>query len=223
MSVKARNSVAREQRLSLAGGAVTSREHLLVELVDETGTAIGACSVAEAHTAPGRRHRAFSVLLYDRTGRVLLQRRATVKTPLRLPLVQHLLRTPRARPGHHHSCRPATVRRTRTHPRSHHPARRGRRIPVSRGRPWLRARRTRMGSHSRRDPNQRYPHAGRSRGIRLCLGRTRPAARRDHYPPRRLHAMAPRRAELRLQRPVGVGKQVTQGAATATVKALAYR
>jgi hypothetical protein len=35
--------------------------------------------------------------------------------------------------------------------------------------------------------------------------------------------MAPRRAELRLQRPVGVGKQVTQGAATATVKALAYR
>jgi isopentenyl-diphosphate delta-isomerase len=80
MSVKARNSVAREQRLSLAGGAVTSREHLLVELVDETGTAIGACSVAEAHTAPGRRHRAFSVLLYDRTGRVLLQRRATVKT-----------------------------------------------------------------------------------------------------------------------------------------------
>ncbi|HEV2451914.1 MAG TPA: isopentenyl-diphosphate Delta-isomerase [Streptosporangiaceae bacterium] len=59
---------------------MTGREHLLVELVDETGAAIGACSVAEAHTAPGRRHRAFSVLLYDPAGRVLLQRRAAVKT-----------------------------------------------------------------------------------------------------------------------------------------------
>ena len=64
-----------------AGGAlVTGREHLPVELVDEAGTAIGSCSVADAHTAPGRRHRAFSVLLYDRAGRVLLQRRAAVKT-----------------------------------------------------------------------------------------------------------------------------------------------
>jgi isopentenyl-diphosphate Delta-isomerase len=59
---------------------VSGREHLLVELVDETGSAIGACSVAEAHSAPGRRHRAFSVLLYDGTGRVLLQQRAAVKT-----------------------------------------------------------------------------------------------------------------------------------------------
>jgi len=58
---------------------MTGREQLLVELVDEAGTAIGACSVAEAHAAPGRRHRAFSVLLYDRAGRVLLQRRAAVK------------------------------------------------------------------------------------------------------------------------------------------------
>ena len=59
---------------------MTSREHLLVALVDEAGLPIGACSVAEAHTAPGRRHRAFSVLLYDQAGRVLLQRRAAVKT-----------------------------------------------------------------------------------------------------------------------------------------------
>jgi len=63
----------------------TSREHLLVELVDESGTAIGSCSVAEAHNAPGQRHRAFSVLLYDEAGRVLLQRRAAVKT--RFPLL----------------------------------------------------------------------------------------------------------------------------------------
>jgi isopentenyl-diphosphate Delta-isomerase len=56
------------------------RERHMVELVDKTGTAVGSCSVAEAHTAPGRRHRAFSLLLYDRAGRVLLQQRAAVKT-----------------------------------------------------------------------------------------------------------------------------------------------
>src|ERR1700760_786725 len=62
------------------GGSMTGREQLLVELVDESGTAIGACSVADAHHAPGGRHRAFSVLLYDDAGRVLLQQRAPVKT-----------------------------------------------------------------------------------------------------------------------------------------------
>lgn len=59
---------------------MASREDLLVELVDGTGTAIGACSVGDAHTPPGQRHRAFSVLLYDRDGRVLLQQRAAAKT-----------------------------------------------------------------------------------------------------------------------------------------------
>jgi isopentenyl-diphosphate Delta-isomerase len=57
-----------------------TRELLLVELVDEGGAAMGSCSVAEAHTEPGRRHRAFSVLLYDDAGRVLLQQRAAIKT-----------------------------------------------------------------------------------------------------------------------------------------------
>ena len=57
-----------------------SREQLPVELVDAAGVAVGSCSVAEAHFSPGRRHRAFSVLLYDGDGRVLLQRRAAVKT-----------------------------------------------------------------------------------------------------------------------------------------------
>jgi isopentenyl-diphosphate delta-isomerase len=56
------------------------REQLLVELVDRAGRAIGSCPVREAHTAPGRLHRAFSVLLYDPDGRVLLQQRAAVKT-----------------------------------------------------------------------------------------------------------------------------------------------
>ncbi|WP_324198274.1 isopentenyl-diphosphate Delta-isomerase [Nocardia beijingensis] len=58
----------------------TDREALPVELVDDAGRAVGACSVAEAHQAPGRLHRAFSVLLFDSAGRVLLQQRAAVKT-----------------------------------------------------------------------------------------------------------------------------------------------
>ncbi|WP_327140766.1 isopentenyl-diphosphate Delta-isomerase [Nocardia sp. NBC_01327] len=56
------------------------REALLVELVDEQGRAAGSLAVAAAHTAPGRLHRAFSVLLFDGAGRVLLQQRAAVKT-----------------------------------------------------------------------------------------------------------------------------------------------
>jgi isopentenyl-diphosphate Delta-isomerase len=56
------------------------REQLLVELVDPAGRVLGACTVREAHTAPGRLHRAFSVLLYDPAGRVLLQQRAAAKT-----------------------------------------------------------------------------------------------------------------------------------------------
>ncbi|MGQ4616977.1 isopentenyl-diphosphate Delta-isomerase [Nocardia sp. R7R-8] len=58
----------------------TDRETLPVELVDDAGRAVGACTVAEAHLAPGRLHRAFSVLLFDSAGRVLLQQRAAVKT-----------------------------------------------------------------------------------------------------------------------------------------------
>ncbi|MBF6195768.1 isopentenyl-diphosphate Delta-isomerase [Nocardia sp. CDC186] len=58
----------------------TDREALPVELVDDAGRAVGACTVAEAHLAPGRLHRAFSVLLFDSAGRVLLQQRAAVKT-----------------------------------------------------------------------------------------------------------------------------------------------
>jgi isopentenyl-diphosphate Delta-isomerase len=60
--------------------ASVSRECLPVELVDDAGSAVGSCSTAEAHDAPGRRHRAFSVLLYDGAGRVLLQQRAAGKT-----------------------------------------------------------------------------------------------------------------------------------------------
>lgn len=59
---------------------MVDRESQLVELVGADGAAAGRCTVAEAHTAPGRLHRAFSVLLLDDRDRVLVQQRAAVKT-----------------------------------------------------------------------------------------------------------------------------------------------
>jgi isopentenyl-diphosphate Delta-isomerase len=56
------------------------REEQLVELVDAAGAACGTATVRQAHTAPGMRHRAFSVHLLDARGRMLLQQRAAVKT-----------------------------------------------------------------------------------------------------------------------------------------------
>jgi isopentenyl-diphosphate delta-isomerase len=56
------------------------RESQLVELVDSHGVATGSCTVAEAHAAPGRLHRAFSVTLLDDLGRALIQQRAAEKT-----------------------------------------------------------------------------------------------------------------------------------------------
>jgi isopentenyl-diphosphate delta-isomerase len=66
------------------GPLVTAREEQVVELVDSSGTAVGATTVSEAHEAPGQLHRAFSVFVRDAEGRVLLQQRAAVKT--RFPL-----------------------------------------------------------------------------------------------------------------------------------------
>jgi isopentenyl-diphosphate delta-isomerase len=60
------------------------RETHLVELVDADGVPLGSATVDEAHQAPGRLHRAFSVFLRDPHGRVLLQQRAAGKT--RFPL-----------------------------------------------------------------------------------------------------------------------------------------
>jgi isopentenyl-diphosphate Delta-isomerase len=61
-----------------------SREAHLVQLVDPAGRTTGQSTVADAHRAPGLLHRAFSVLLLDPAGRLLLQRRAATKT--RFPL-----------------------------------------------------------------------------------------------------------------------------------------
>jgi isopentenyl-diphosphate Delta-isomerase len=66
--------------LPASAPVTVDREQLLVELVDRGGRPLGTCRVREAHTAPGRLHRAFSVLLYDPAGRVLLQQRAAAKT-----------------------------------------------------------------------------------------------------------------------------------------------
>ncbi|MEV2214944.1 isopentenyl-diphosphate Delta-isomerase [Streptomyces sp. NPDC050997] len=51
----------------------------LLELVSPDGVTIGTAEKLSAHQAPGKLHRAFSVFLLDRTGRVLLQRRALTK------------------------------------------------------------------------------------------------------------------------------------------------
>jgi isopentenyl-diphosphate delta-isomerase len=60
------------------------RETHLVELVDADGVPVGSTTVVDAHQAPGRLHRAFSVFLRGPDGRVLLQRRAGTKS--RFPL-----------------------------------------------------------------------------------------------------------------------------------------
>jgi len=48
-------------------------------LVDEEGREIGSAEKLEAHRNGGRRHLAFSILLFDRKGQTLLQRRSQRK------------------------------------------------------------------------------------------------------------------------------------------------
>lgn len=52
---------------------------IMLELVDEDGTTVGTAEKLSAHQAPGRLHRAFSVFLFDESGRLLVQRRALGK------------------------------------------------------------------------------------------------------------------------------------------------
>src|SRR3954454_6113662 len=64
------------EQLRLAHGArLTGRRTARsVELLDTDGVSLGELDVVQAHTAPGRLHRAFSVVLVDDEGCVLLQR-----------------------------------------------------------------------------------------------------------------------------------------------------
>lgn len=59
---------------------MNERESHLVELVTGQGEPDGTTTVAAAHEWPGQLHRAFSVLLVDPRGRILLQKRAAGKT-----------------------------------------------------------------------------------------------------------------------------------------------
>jgi isopentenyl-diphosphate Delta-isomerase len=59
---------------------MNDREAHLVELVNDDGAAVGSATVTAAHAGAGQLHRAFSVLIHDDAGRLLLQRRAAVKT-----------------------------------------------------------------------------------------------------------------------------------------------
>ncbi|MET8676603.1 isopentenyl-diphosphate Delta-isomerase [Streptomyces sp. NPDC004647] len=52
---------------------------IMLELVDEKGRTIGTAEKLSAHLPPGRLHRAFSVFLFDASGRLLLQQRALGK------------------------------------------------------------------------------------------------------------------------------------------------
>jgi isopentenyl-diphosphate delta-isomerase len=52
----------------------------LVRLVTSQGTDASMRNVDEAHRMPGMLHRAFSVVLHDENGNVLLQRRSLAKT-----------------------------------------------------------------------------------------------------------------------------------------------
>ncbi|MFF2655785.1 isopentenyl-diphosphate Delta-isomerase [Kitasatospora sp. NPDC058032] len=56
-----------------------AQQEILLELVDDEGVTIGTAEKLWAHQQPGRLHRAFSVFLFDRQGRMLLQRRALGK------------------------------------------------------------------------------------------------------------------------------------------------
>jgi isopentenyl-diphosphate Delta-isomerase len=56
-----------------------NRQGSRIELVTTDGTVTGESTVADAHKPPGVLHRAFSVLLVDEAGRLLLQQRAAAK------------------------------------------------------------------------------------------------------------------------------------------------
>ncbi|BFV60240.1 isopentenyl-diphosphate Delta-isomerase [Kitasatospora sp. CMC57] len=67
------------QTLLAEDGVASTPGEILLELVDDEGVTIGTAEKHSAHQQPGRLHRAFSVFLFDRQGRMLLQRRALTK------------------------------------------------------------------------------------------------------------------------------------------------
>lgn len=61
------------------GSSGDSAPEILLELVDESGNTVGTAEKLSAHQPPGQLHRAFSVFLFDESGRLLLQQRALGK------------------------------------------------------------------------------------------------------------------------------------------------
>ena len=73
-----------EQKLLSSLGADSTQSALMAEaiiLTDEWDQVIGPGSKIAAHRGTGAYHRAFSVLLFDNQKRLLLQRRASDKSP----------------------------------------------------------------------------------------------------------------------------------------------
>ncbi|MFE9427361.1 isopentenyl-diphosphate Delta-isomerase [Kitasatospora sp. NPDC006697] len=62
-----------------AENVAAAAPEILLELVDDEGVTIGTAEKHWAHQQPGHLHRAFSVFLFDKQGRLLLQRRALGK------------------------------------------------------------------------------------------------------------------------------------------------
>ncbi|MET9496588.1 isopentenyl-diphosphate Delta-isomerase [Streptomyces sp. NPDC006552] len=60
-------------------GEAPPNDAVFLELVTPDGRTVGTAEKLSAHRAPGSLHRAFSVFLFDRSGRMLLQRRALTK------------------------------------------------------------------------------------------------------------------------------------------------
>ncbi|MGF1425926.1 isopentenyl-diphosphate Delta-isomerase [Kitasatospora sp. LaBMicrA B282] len=72
-------SESRSTSLAAEPAPAASSAQIMLELVDDEGVTIGTAEKHWAHQQPGHLHRAFSVFLFDRQGRMLLQRRALGK------------------------------------------------------------------------------------------------------------------------------------------------
>lgn len=67
--------------MNASGGTIETRGHAadVVVRVDECDRAIGVCGKTEAHQPPGLLHRAFSLVILNPSGDLLIQRRAEGK------------------------------------------------------------------------------------------------------------------------------------------------
>lgn len=62
------------------GSDITANDQQELIVVDENDTITGYCTRQECHAGDGIQHRAFSIFIFDRAGRLLLQKRSAEKT-----------------------------------------------------------------------------------------------------------------------------------------------